>query len=524
MRKLSRIGATALALALSVTFLTPTTAFAKTKVEDEALLERVENQHDDGVYDSNTIQLGKISATGATYAAAREAATTALHKAYIANGLTTTINPYPNGSGYASYFTENGVRYYYNAGYEDWDSDWDTTGTVCTYWFEGVHGTIYKNRISGKTAPFRTITDNNFSEDENISRQFVKGIRIKKGETTYLRVNLSGGDTTIKNIKSSKKKIATAKLYKKMSCEVSSNSDSATYKTNYNATTGAVESYTVYYYTTIGAKVVVGTYTTTEERDNALKTVNADSSSAVRYIELDAKKAGKSNLTFDIVNNNGAVSKVKTTVYVVDDMNVLKTFSLGGKSLLDDYSKSNNLNYGKREHDTLWNVYGKSKGKLVVKANANYQIKSIEVGKLYKTPYTEGLAGTDRWGKPYDRSATYSAYNETGVDTVHRADLNGDGDFDDVVDGMSESNVSFKYSKVKSGKTVKLSTIGYDYDSALSYTKKEEKNRKDQVITYSEKDTTRNLYAPTSIRITYFDKLTNTYDTIEKVVYIAVKK
>jgi hypothetical protein len=519
MIKFSKICATALAMAMTVTLVAPVTAFAKVETTETLHLVKDLPGDDDELIDSNTVKIGTITGNGATIGAARSDAEAKLVAALKEKGFATTEKPYDDAP---SITTADGTKYYVSYNVEDRDYD-EIAANTWAYWYIGVTATVYTNRATGKSSVFRDLVDSNFTNDENVSRQFQKAIRIKKDEITYLSVALTGGDTTIKNIKSSKKKIATAKLYKKMGTETNTNQDVASILGETDPTTGKT-TWTVSYYTTVGAKIIVGTYDNYDAAEAARKAVNTDASSAVRYIALTPKKTGKTNLSFDIVNKNGNVSKVKTTVYVVSDTDVFKTFTYGGKSLLDDYSNPKNINYGKRENDTLWDVATKKKGKLVVKTNANYKIKSIEIGKLYTEKWSEGLTGTDRYGNTYDRTDNYSAYSNSGTTTTHRVDLNGDGDFDDTVNGISESNVRYKYTKVKSGKTIKLSTVGTDYDSSFSYTMKDSKNSKDELINYSSNTKDRNLYAPTKVRVTVYDKLTKTYSVITKEIYVAVKK
>ena len=519
MMKFSKLGAAALALALSVTIFTPTTAFAKSKPEAFTKLEQVGDLIDDDVFDYNTIKVGDITGTGKNYSAALEDRNRKLVAVLLANGLATTEEP-ANAS--CSTITVDNVKYYASFSYKHANSSYSKG--VYTYTYTDVSGKVYKNRLTGKTGPFKEMLNNNYSSDENVTRQFQKAIRIKKGEKTYVSISLNGGDTVIKGVKSSKKSVATAKLYNKFSLVENTNADNGiSIKSETDAAGNTT--YTVYYYTTVGGKVIVGTYSNRDDAEAAVKATNADDSSAVRVIALDGKKAGKTTLSFSIVNRNGRVTKVKTTVYVVGDTDVFKTFSYGGKSLLSDYYSTKNLNYGKKTSDSMWDMTTKKKGRLVIKTNPNYKIKSIEVGKLYKETITEGLKGTDRYGDEYDHSKNYSAYYSTGTTTTHREDLNGDGDYDDVVNGISEKNVTFKYTKVKSGKTIKLGTVGYNSGIDVSTTTSSRyTNSKEQYIVTDNRMNSREVAAPTSIRVTYYDKLEKRYCITTKVIYLAIRK
>ncbi|MCR5657416.1 MAG: hypothetical protein K6G06_08130, partial [Butyrivibrio sp.] len=408
MMKLSRFGAAALAIALSVTFVNPTVALAKT--ERTAQLNYAGDFSDDSeIIDEDVVSLGNIVGTGTDEAEADDDAWKKALEAAAAKGLVTTTKPSEKVSPDPESKTIDGKTYYYEEGGIK-NSNWinDDDGVTYTATLVNVRGTIYKNRITGKTSIFKNEVDSNFTEDEATARQFQKAIRIKAGETTYLGIKLIGGDTKISGIKSSKKAVATAKLYSKMSTETNTNEDLANIEPIYDQSTGKY-TYTVSYYTTVGAKVVVGTYDNYDKALEARKSVKGDASSAYRYIALNSKKKGKTNLSFNIINKNGTSTKVSTTVYAVDDTSVFKTFSYAGLSLLGDYSNSKNINYNKKEEDGwLWNTTTKKSGKLVIKPNANYQIKKVEIGVLYDESWSEGISGTDRDGDKYDNSDYFS--------------------------------------------------------------------------------------------------------------------
>ncbi len=519
MRKLSRFGAAALALALSVTFLTPVQALAaknETRItlrKEKSFMASDEYQiSENDLIDKNVTTFERITGQATTdYFDAEENCIDNIILAMAAKGLATTTKPAEGIS--PSTRTVNGTTYYYSSwNWDDCDSEYKDG--VYMYFYTGITVTQYVNTLTGKTSVFWQEVDPNYSTDEAKLNSFQSAIRVKKGEITYLAVPLSGGDTQIKAVKSSKKSVATASAYNKLGSESISNEDNVRID---NVDGG----YEVSYKTTVGAKIVVGTYKTYDEAKAAAINVETTTSGATRYIKIDAKKPGKTNLTFNIINKNGNVSKVKTTIHVVDSISVFKTLSFGGQSLLFDNDETNNLYVSSGD---LYLYTTKAKGKFVAKTNKNYVIKSIEMGTLYTENYNMGISGKDREGKDYDYSDIYSSYSSSGKYTTHRVDLNGDGDFDDIINGINESYVYYKYKKIKSGKTVKLGTVGDNQNSSLSYTYKDLKNRKGELRSYSRNVKTRNFVAPTSFRITIYDKITKSYDRVEVTVSHPVKK
>ncbi len=420
MIKFSKICATALALAMSVTFVAPTTALAATKASTTEELGKVGSDTESVTTDVKVVG----TYTGET----RRDAEAKMVAAGLAGGWlkTTKSSDFDNEEEF--YNGTDWEYYYYPDGYT-FDDDYGMTGTYpdgkyqCTL---TVKLTEYVNATTGKRS---TKMSEAYTNDEAAQQKFVSGIRIKNGETTYLAVPLKNGDVNIKNVKSSKKKIVKAKRFTKKD-EVILSNDNVDYNTE------TVDGKVVrYFYTSAGEKVVLA-----DDYEKDAKYLTTTDSSATVYIKLTPGKTGKSKLSFDIVNDQGVVTgKVSTTVNVMNDTTALKTFTFGGKSLLNDYSNTKNFNYGKRATDTLYDVSTASSGKLVAKANSTYKIVKIEVGKLY----TEALSSED-----IDSDANYAySYSASGKTVYHKVDLNGDGDTDDEVGGISESAVTYKNSK-----------------------------------------------------------------------------
>lgn len=515
MRKLSRFGAAALALALSVTFLTPVQAQAAKPENYGASLKLKEDIPDRGVIDVDKITIGDITGKANDKQSAYENALENIALALAGKGLATTTKPAIETNKYDEIETADGTKYY------TW-YDWDNIDYNDDVTFKGVYTWKYTNTQTKKSSVFLKEVQNNYTSDEAKARSFQSALRVKKGEITYVEVPLTGGDTTIEKVKSSKKSIAKVSIYNKISSDTTDTTERHVEYEEVTDPTTKKTSYTVYYYTTVGARVVVGTYESLEDAEKAMNEAEAiASTSAVRYLKVDAKKSGKTKLTFNIKNKNGNISKVSTTIFVVDDDDIFSKLTYAGQSLLadKDLEKKSFYETGSGNFFTT-----KAKGKLVAKANKNFVIKKIEVGRYYTENYNYGMEGTYPDGSKYDNSGSYSAYSSTGKITKHMVDLNGDGDYDDTINGISERLVTYKYKKVKSGKTIKLSKVGEKYDSSFSSTKKDKNWFNDEYGSVSSTSKTRNFSAPTEIRITYYDKLLKNYGTATYTIRLKVSK
>ena len=121
------------------------------------------------------------------------------------------------------------------------------------------------------------------------------------------------------------------------------------------------------------------------------------------------------------------------------------------------------------------------------------QIKKIEVGTLYTERKNDG--------------------DESYLTTYH------------TVNGKS---VEYNYKTVKSGKTIKLGTTPqYDSDDNVEYTYyatdyTRTSNDSDSSVSVNKKISA--IYAPTKIRVTYYDKITKTYHRTTETIYYKAKK
>ncbi|WP_026499582.1 hypothetical protein [Butyrivibrio sp. WCD2001] len=523
MMKLSRIGAAALAVALSVTLCTPTTAIAASKKKPLAAVE-LDKQGDgsegvdidkkeyvfDGVEDeTNNIDAEDVARMKM---AAQGVAEGWLSDQYsqqyfeyefwapvIENGVVRTKDYYSKGN-----FEYNRA----NVGNYSTD-DGKTYRIIATV-------TTYKNRTTGATGAREKDVVN-----KDITHTFAKGIRVKTGEITYLSVPLVNGDVGITNVKSSKKKIVKAERFNKKDTVTVSND---------NISVEVDADGTEYFYTSTGQKIILGNNKTEGyDRTKVAEYASRTDSSATCWIKLTPNKSGKTKLSFDITNSTGTVTgHVETTVYSVATTDVFSKATYAGKSLLTDYSNSKNLNYGRLETDTEWDVSTAKSGKLSFKTTKNYVIKKIEVGTLFAE--TNTVQKNEYQDYYYERSASGSRVQN------HEVDLNGDGDTVDTINGITESNVNFKYTTVKNNKKIKLSTIGYDATYSNSSKSRGKANTATGKTNYwdtnaagnpVEETTTNNgysLYAPTIVKVTVLDKLNDQYATYNFTIYRKVGK
>ncbi|WP_408071722.1 hypothetical protein [Butyrivibrio sp. JL13D10] len=479
MMKFSRIGATALALALSVTFLTPSTVSAANEKNYDAEYEvGLGNVRTSTYYDDDLVSVDNKKI--AEYATKAEA-----EKAFADAG-------YKEDDGYS-------VKNWVKGGKDVWV----------------IIQKIYKNEITGKTASKEEEVVDKYASEV----QFDKTINIKKGEVTLLRVSLINGDTAIKKVKSSKKKVVTAALDKKNTSKMETNENVSYYMLEKD------NDGNYFYYTSLGTKVIIPKDKEGDPDTSSNEYKNSNASSASVGIKLTAKKPGKAKLSFDVYNKNGTkTGTASITVVVQSDDDVFKTFSYGGKSLImKNYGDSNYINDGREVGGSDNNFTDKKKGKLVIKANNGIKIVKIEIGKLSKKSFN-GVVNDDD-GTYENIDDDFETRTASGKSTYHPVDLNGDGDFLDTIYGISEKNgEAFTYKKFKSGKTLKLSTVGVSSTgkSSISY-KKYVKNANDELVYFNSTGTSQSNLAPTVIRVTYYDKENKSYRVTTKTLYTTAK-
>ncbi len=509
MSKFSKFGAAALALALSVTILSPTHVFAAQNTS-QSLYRNSDLGDSSSVITEDVkdyLSSGKITVTGATSQEARDAVKEVVLKKAVAEGFATTTEP-KYEYGYSS-TTIGMTTYYYSSSASIYaEADYDSSTKVYIGELTRAKFYRYTNSLRNITSITRIEALGRQSSDSADYNKFVSAIRVRKDYTTFLNVELLAGDDAIK-VKMGKKdkKVLNASVVKKMGRTIASNEDGAEIQTM------ADGKYEVSYYNSAGEKIIVGTFDKYEDA-LAAKKDSVRGSYATRYIKLAPKKSGSASVTIEFYNGKKKSCSTKVKIYVVDDTDVFSTFTYGGKSLIEDASNPKYINYNLKrgQHSNL----AAKKGKLVVKGNQNYQIKKIEVGTLYDEVVDD----------PTDYPENYDSYKYSYTTTNHKVDLNGDGDFDDTVNGVKETSVSYRYKTVKSGKKITLGTVTSksEFNRTGSHTYKDYKNANGEKVTSSSSGKEMDgFYAPTIIRVTYFDKLNKEYGVSTRTLYVAKK-
>ena len=464
MIKVSKLGAAALAIALSVAFATPATASAAGYPVVAITQEQVEN--------------------GQTYGDGT---------------ITTDEKIIYQTTDYEAYRTER-------AKYSNRDDISFTSRTISGKTNYYIIQRTYKNEITGATGDKKTVAPEVKATDDWF---LTKQVYVNAGEPTYLRVNLINGDTSIKGVKSSKKGVLTAEIDKKNS-SVSISEFGASYKTD------AAGNY--YYLSTTGVKTMLPKdkwgYCDTDSAE--YKATNGSRASIM--IKVNPKKAGTSKVSFKIYNKDGKqTGKASVKVVVRSDSDVFKTLTFGGKSLIQKkYGDTNYINYGRRHGSYDENVSNKTKGKLVVKANKGYKVVKIQVGTIKKAQKYDGYFYDKYSNSFYNEDSEYYSYSESGkYSGLPGVDLNGDGDVLDTVYGIEEANCSMNFKTVKSGKTIALGKYGYAGSAEQTYVSKSKSGNKTRKTT----EKVQSAFAPTTILITYYNQETKAYRTVSYTVW-----
>ncbi|WP_175475340.1 hypothetical protein [Butyrivibrio sp. ob235] len=245
-------------------------------------------------------------------------------------------------------------------------------------------------------------------------------------------------------------------------------------------------------------------------------------------IRVFGKKAGKSVVSFDIYDINGAkTGSAKVTVVSTKDKDI-ESITFAGKSLEqgDTIGKTDNKYiYKGKDINTFYEYTTKKAGKLKVKAGKNTKLVRIQVGVLEK--YTWNNTMDPDYGEYNYSTADRTNTNTTAYETTenHPVDLNGDGDYDDVIDGMSERGVKFRYKTVKNNKKITLGKLpeyrNENSSRSATYTANADMNA-------SESTTINTLsgenVAPTMIKVTVYNKVDKEYTDYYYVINKRIKK
>ncbi len=509
MGNFSKIRALASAFALSVMFMTSTTAQA-------AQSHDYSYTRSSSVIDSNYNQT-KVSASAPCYDKNGKALKYARNTAFInawTIGVQKGFAKVGNPSDYATYYYvtnpgSNELIFSYfalNNGYR-YSTDYEETGTgkdkIVTAYVT-FYKTVYKNNITGETSTERSdLTGTRIYKGDN---EIPEKEMVYKGDYSDIDVYLGSGNVKIKNLKSSNKKVVQATSFVDSSVKTSDcyaiHKDSKGY----------------YYYPDYGQSV--------KYINNPDAKINRSHAHVI--IRVFGKKSGKAVISFDIVNKDGKKTGSAKVTVVSTTSEPLASVTLGGKSLDQGNtvgSAKSNYIYNNKNLNAFYKYTTMKKGVLKVTPNKDYKLVRIQVGHLEKYKY-DTKNEPDYGDKNYS-TADVTKTDRKSVETTryHHVDLNGDGDYDDVVNGIDEDSVLYRYKTVKNKSKITLS-------KTPSYTKTTTRNS----TTYHNSNATENtstvkydnnkgycLTAPTSIRITLYNKIAKQYEDVTYTVWKKIK-
>lgn len=344
--------------------------------------------------------------------------------------------------------------------------------------------TIYTNKANGRVYTVNADGTTSGNKDYKIrSTPILSSENVEIGKYKEISVELPYGQTSISKLKVKKgKNIISAKICKK----------AVTRGLKLNA---AKDESGEYYYLdrVTGERIYTGgkPYIYVDYADYSIR--------------VFGKKSGKAVIQFQTNDSNGnKVETKKITANVTNNADVMQEATFAGKSLLYDYSKSGNNKkylYYNGSSDGAQTTNKKS-GKLKIKLNKNYKIKAIYLRK--KNEYETNQ---------YDSNSIYYGYYTQNKQLA--VDLNGDGDCNDIIDGIEETSGSeYSYERVRNGQKIKLSSVPSVYDNT-------DQTRKDNGERLVVKNTSSE--AVTQIIVIYQDKRTGAYYNWKKAIIKKVK-
>jgi hypothetical protein len=514
MRRLSKLGAGALALMLSATLVFPITANAEqssdyyTKTGSDTVIN--ENATTYKITGTATVGTpGDGETVDDMEDRASEYAELDAWKKAVEQGLAKegTFAKYNAEARVYDATSKKYVSYYFQYPDEDGWSDtgrFDLNKERTTYsYFLTIKKTAYKNTVTGETASRKSdLTGVDFRKVNVIPKK----ASVYTGGYTDIGLKLRAGNISVKKVKSSNKKVVQARAF-----------NTETNKTSSNYVLS--KDLKGYYYTINNEKFYVNEGTVVNE------------STADVTLRVYGKKAGKAVVSFDIVDVNGKTTGSAKITVISGKTKPIASITFAGKSLDqgDVIGTSNNKYiYNKQDVNAISSYTTAKSGKLKVTPSDGYKLVRIQMGTLDKFTYDTSQDPTHStiYDSSYDGGGTKHT-NKTVIETTsesHPVDLNNDGDYDDVIDGVSERSVTFKYKTVKNNKKITLSKVtSYSkktYQYGTAYTENPEADYSYEQ-TLGGKDGENK--APTSIKVTLYNRAVKDYVDVYYTIYKKVK-
>ena len=341
----------------------------------------------------------------------------------------------------------------------------------------------YTNKANGKTYTIKSDGTRSGDDTYNIkSKDALKKDTVELGHYRVMKISLPYGQSNISKLKiKSGKGVITAKISKE-----------AVVKGQYLYFEKDKDGSYYYRDRLTGQKINMGT----------TKGMYVDY--ADYKIRIFGKKLGKAVLEYQINDSSGnKITNNKIAISVKKNGSAITSATFGGKSLLLDYSKNgNNKNY-------IYNNGTKSGSEFTSKKSGKFKVR-LSNDYILKNIYVERIHGRKKDQMSEDR---YDGWETEPVSMG--LDLNGDGDYNDVIDGFVESkSTTVYYEKIRNGQKLVLNSDPYIEQN--DYLDKQDNSRNTLVERENLRDT--------RIIVVYQDKRTGSFYWWETTICRLVKK
>ncbi len=240
------------------------------------------------------------------------------------------------------------------------------------------------------------------------------------------------------------------------------------------------------------------------------------------YLYAYAKKAGTYTIKYNLTyrdSNYDIQTEERSIKVIAKEYKPFTKVTFAGKSLWYDKNTKSKYIYKTNDFTT------KKSGKLVVKAAKGFKINKIEVGTLENKTISAADYFTNE--DEYYENTDSTTYTYSGTAITHKSYkdyyVNGNIAYDEFGNVISR-----KWTTVKSGKTIKLSTVISNTYSKINCTRTSTTTNDDTTVT--NRNTTykanyrKGALAPTTIKITYTDTRTGEVHQWTKTINKLIKK